>query len=175
MAMDALELGARTLLIVVFATAGASKVRSHAAFASFRKSVSAFGVRRTAAVAICIPPAELLAAVLLATAPVAGHALAVALLAVLIAAAAGALREGRPVHCRCFGSRAAGSAQLLIVRNAVLLAVAAAGVSIRLAGPSPTGMAGSWAAAGLGAVAALVLMRLDDLAYLLRSPRSRPT
>jgi hypothetical protein len=171
--MDPFELGLRTLLIVVFAAAAAGKLRSRSALREFRGGLAAFGVRgrRAAALAVCVPVAELAATGLLAVdrTAVAGYAVAAVLLVAFTAALAAALRAGRRVSCRCFGARASSAGPLHLVRNGVLLAAAVSGGLLQFAGLAPAGVAAAGAAAALGAFAALVVIRLDDLAYLLGS------
>jgi len=176
--MDPLELGLRTLLIVVFAVAAAGKLRRRSALRDFRAGLAAFGLRgrRAAIAAVCVPVAELGAVALLAASrtAVAGYLAAALLLVLFTAGIAAALRAGRRVRCRCFGSSDSIAGPLHLVRNGILIAAAAGGACVHLAGPASTGLAAAGVASALGAVAALIAIRIDDLAYLLGS-RPRPT
>jgi hypothetical protein len=171
-----LEVAGRVLLAVVFGVACAGKVSSPAAFAGFARSLSDLGWltgrRRIAAVAALIPASEAAVTVLLAVpATVAwGFATATVLLGTLTAGAGIAIRRGRRVECRCFGASAQPMGAPAMIRNAILIAVAVAGLGACLAAP---GGAGSPLAltvtAGLACLAGLMMVGWDELGYLLRS------
>jgi hypothetical protein len=154
--MAAFEVALRTVLAIVFGVAFVSKVRSPAAFAQFAGSLRDIGWlrgRRRTAAAAAIPVLEAGTVLLLAVTPAAawGSGTAAILLAAFTAVTAREVARGRRVRCRCFG---AGSAQIgpaQILRNIVLLAGAAALVY----------------AFGLAMLAALALVRWDDLVYLV--------
>lgn len=125
--MDTVLIVARVALAGIFVVAGLAKL---ADMPGSRRALEGFGVegRLVAWVAVALPLAELMAAVLLlpeATARV-GAAIGAVLLTAFVAGIANALRRGRRPDCHCFGqihSRPAG--RETIVRNLVLLAVAA--------------------------------------------------
>ena len=174
--MAAVEVALRTLLAVVFGVAFVSKVRSAAAFADFADSLCDIGwlrrrARRSGA-AVAIPVLEAVTVTLLAlpwTVPW-GFGADLVLLTAFTVVTGREIARGGHVRCRCFG---AGSAQIgaaEIARNVFLLGLAATGLAI---GPFSHGAAGAVAlvyACGLAAVAALVLVRWDDLASLVRTP-----
>jgi hypothetical protein len=121
------------LLAVVFLAAAVSKVRSRRDRAAFRTSLGAFGVkaRFRPAVAAAVIAGELATAALLAAdvTALAGLALGAALLIAFTVAIGSVLRRGAPVSCRCFGSSTQPLGRRHLMRNALLLLVAAAGVT----------------------------------------------
>ncbi|MEU8588818.1 MauE/DoxX family redox-associated membrane protein [Streptomyces sp. NPDC048664] len=168
--MTTVQLAARVLLVVVFGAAAINKGRGRAALAAFTADLADFrwlpaGLRRPTAVAVV--GAEVLAVVLLAAVRQAGAALVLVLLAGFTLAT---LRAGRAADCRCFSaaSRAArGSAGAFVLRNCLL---AAAALAAALAPGGPAGPARMVAAVGAGVVAGTLVVRWDDLVYLLRGP-----
>lgn len=176
-----------TVLILatcVFAASATAKLRSRAAYRSFRA-----GLRETAlmserllptAVAV-LPGAEAVTAVGLATAavlvvtagtganPAAEAALTVACLltAALTAGVTLVIRRGTQARCACFGAgstRPLGGAHLF--RNLALLAVLAGGLASNPLGHGHPGPVGTLVAVTVGAVAALLFIRWEDLAEL---------
>ncbi|MFI0944308.1 MauE/DoxX family redox-associated membrane protein [Streptomyces sp. NPDC021020] len=169
-----LDVEARLVLALVFTVSAASKLRSRAAFAAFTTAVGRLAgvpaAYRRPAAALLAAGEVLLAAGLLV--PATAHlalALAAALLLAFTAALARALRAPEPVACNCFGpsDRPVSAAQL--VRNGLLVALAAsalAGGPGQAAGPADVG-AGPLLVSLLGAVAAAGAVALwDDLAEL---------
>jgi peroxiredoxin len=155
--MDAVLIGARVALAVVFAVAAVTKL---ADMAGSRRALEGFGVpgRFVRPISVALPLLELTAAALLAVAPTAqaGAALAVILLAAFIAAILAALRRGAAPDCHCFGqlhSRPAGWET--VARNGALGAVA---VFALAAGPGP-GIP-SWVSHSDGTTVALVCVGL---------------
>jgi hypothetical protein len=168
-AMVVLELGCRAALIVVFALAFAGKVRGAAAWRAFVQSLAAFGVSAAWArppAAAAIAAVEAAAVALLVAAPAPGFALALALLAVFTGAMVVALGRGQRAPCRCFGAseRPIGPAHL--ARNAILLAVACAGLAAGVNGSPSTGLHESIATLLTGGMAGFVVTRWDDLLFL---------
>jgi hypothetical protein len=171
--MTAVEVGLRTALAVVFVVAFASKVRSRAAFAEFTASLGDIGWlrgRRRTAAAAAIPVLEAATVALLAVTATAawGFAAAVVLLAAFTAVTGREVAQGHRVRCRCFGAGTAQIGPAQIFRNVVLLAGSAAGLAVV---PASHGHGGADAAAliyafGFALLAALALVRWDDLAYL---------
>ena len=196
--MESLSMGCRVLLATVFAVAAWSKLRSRddrrdfvASLASLPAAPAWFarlpGSSRpgrrgvpapVALVGVAVPAAEVLAAVLLVPgrSSVPGLALAAALLVAFTAVIAVVLGGGRAVTCRCFGAGGARFGRRHLARNAVLLAAAAVALP---------GAGGAAAAPTVGRVlvpvvfgllAALVVIRLDDMVYLAfgRQPQEQP-
>lgn len=172
------------LAACVFAASATAKLRSRAAYRTFRA-----GLRETAlmperllpAAAAALPGAEAVtaaglvtAAVLVATAgtganPAAEAVLTVACLltAALTAGVAVVIRRGTRARCACFGggsARPLGGAHLF--RNLALLAVLACGLVGNPMGHGHPGLVGTLVAVTAGAVAALVFICWEDLAEL---------
>ncbi|MGH9156522.1 MAG: MauE/DoxX family redox-associated membrane protein [Acidimicrobiales bacterium] len=120
---------AAMVLAAVFVRAGAAKLaRPGPAAATFRT----LGVPIPAFMARALPVAELVLAVVLIAAPVAGGMATFVLLASFSALLARALGSGLNVGCNCFGSASTKPVSRRdLVRNALLavLAVAATGLS----------------------------------------------
>ena len=179
-AMLAAVAACRAFLLVVFAVAVLSKTATAARRRAFASAVAAFGVGPAPAplIAAAVVASELAAVALLCAAPARGCAASAALLAVFTLAIARALRTGKRVACRCFGSSGAALGASHAVRNALLLAVAVAGTAMAAAGTG-AGHIGlsSWCAATIaGGTAGAVMTRWDDVAYALgftHGPMSR--
>jgi hypothetical protein len=169
--MAVLEIALRTVLGAVFAVAFVSKLRSRGAYAEFASSLGDIGwldgpLRRVAAAAV---PAAEGAVVLLLALPATvlpGFAAALALLAVFTAVTSAEAARGHRVRCRCFGAGSARIGPAQIVRNLLLAAAAAAGLAIEPASHGNAGAGGLVLALGAALLAALALVRWDDLAYL---------
>lgn len=163
----------RTLLVGVFVAALAGKAARRAAYRDFATWVGTLGLvprRLTAAAAAGATAAEVAAVALLAlpaTVPV-GFALAVALLAVFTAGVVLAIRRGRRAPCHCFGASRTPLGAVHVVRNAMLLAVGCAGLTLSVVGdPDPaTHLAGVLLAVTVALLALLPVLRLDDLMAL---------
>lgn len=170
--MSYLLVAARVLLGAVFAVSAASKARP-ADHRAFRRTVRDWTGGRVPAApaAAALVALEAAVPVLLAVRPAAGLALAAALLAVFTAAIIVQLRRGSPAGCRCFGSTGAPVSSLHVVRNAVLLAVAVAG----LAASGSSRWDGSIAAVGgLALLLGVLVVRMDDLVALFGPSRLAP-
>jgi methylamine utilization protein MauE len=173
-----------SLAACVFAASAVAKLRSRRAYQSFSAGLreTALIPRRLLPVAVAaLPGAEAVTAVGLAAAtvmfataasganPAAEAALAAAglLTAALLAGVAVVMRRGTRAHCACFGTgsgRPLGGAHL--IRNLALLAVLAAGLTgspLSHGSPAP---AGTVVAAVVGAVAAVLFIRWEELAEL---------
>jgi hypothetical protein len=169
-------IGAGSLLGLVFLLSAAGKLRNRRSYAEFvaatgRLSPWPAATATTRLLAAAVVAAELAVLPLLLT-PVtawAGFAVATALLIAFTGAIGLALRRGERTPCRCFGSSSRqplGSAQ--VVRNLVLLSVCAFGlVGGQLPAPPPH-PAGVLLAVGAGALAATVVVVLDDVVALFR-------
>lgn len=162
--------GCRVLLAVVFFAAAVSKMRGRNR-TEFRASLGAFGVnpRRRSAVVAAVIMCELATAVLLAAdvTALAGLVVGAALLIVFTMAIKSVLRRGTSASCRCFGASTQPLGRRHLVRNAILLSIAAVGIT----GTSPAtalGVAG-WNPAALmvagfvAVVLAALVISYDDL------------
>jgi hypothetical protein len=163
-------LAARVIIGVLFLGAAASKVRSAAAREAFRTAVSALVPRAPAgALSVGVIAAEVVIVVLVAlpVTAVAGLLLAVAVLTAFSFSVWAALRRGVRTSCRCFGWSETPLSRTPIVRNAVLVVVAVAGVFGALSAPvgglHPGGTALSISVA---LVLVVGLSFADDLAFL---------
>lgn len=168
-----LAVAAAMLVGAVFAVAVVGKVRGAAAFRSLVESLAGLAVvpRGLALpVAVLLVLAEAAVVVLLAV-PATGRLgllAAALLLAALTAGVALELRRGTGGSCRCFGVSTRPLARLHLLRNGGLALVAALGAAAPPAERHPAGVA---LAACAGALLAVLVVRLDDLADLLRAPR----
>jgi hypothetical protein len=166
-----LELTCRALLGAVFLAALAEKLRSRGAFTELAESLRELGglpAPTWIGVGAVLVVLEATVVALLAAAPAAGFALALALLASFVAVLARALRQGRRVRCRCFGAAGGILGREHLARDAGLALVAAAGLAARSAAPDSAAPAAVLLlAGGTGALAGLLVARWDDLAYLL--------
>lgn len=165
----------------VFCASAWSKVRSPAARRRFAASLRDLGLlpgRFAGPAAVAVPAAEVAVAagclLSLTGARVALPTLlaAAALLAVLTAGVAVEVRNGTGARCACFGTAARPLGPRHLVRNGLLLALAAAGIVAAAAGPAG---AEGLPALGAGVLAGVLVARLDDLLDLFTpaaSPRS---
>jgi hypothetical protein len=155
--MGSLLIGARILLVVVFATAGVAKLLD---WRGTRTGLAGFGVPTgaLAVAAVVLPLAELGTAVALVfpTSAQWGGLAALFLLLAFVAGIARAMRQGRAPDCHCFGQlHSAPAGRGTLVRNLVL-AVPAGLVAVEGPGPSVSAWAGDRTAAELVAIAAVV-------------------
>jgi methylamine dehydrogenase accessory protein MauD len=146
-----MTLAARLILFAVFAVAGLAKLRDRT---GAREAARGFGAPEW--VGGVLPFAELATAGMLlpSTTAVAGAIAAAALLAAFCAGIGRAMARGEAPDCHCFGalhSEPAGPRAL--VRNGVLLAVAAAAIAT---GPGPSAVA--WAGDLRGTALALAIV-----------------
>jgi Methylamine utilisation protein MauE len=194
--MNEFSVAIMTLAACVFAVSAFAKLRSRSAYRSFRA-----GLRETAlvperllpviaAVLVCaeaMTAAGLTAAtVLIATAASGAHVVAAVALtaaglltAALAAGIALVMHSGARAHCNCFGASSGRPlGRVHLIRNVTLLAVLAVGlVSTSLSDGQPAAV-GAVVAAAVGAVAALLIIRWEELAELftpIGPAASRPT
>ncbi|MFC4049531.1 MauE/DoxX family redox-associated membrane protein [Actinomadura syzygii] len=165
--MGYLHVGCVSLVGLVFLVGVVSKLRDLRGFAaSVPGLVPGLPGRWTMPLAVLVVALEALAAggsVSPATRPYA-LCLAGGLLAAFGAAIGRVVAGGGPrVSCRCFGTRSAPLGARHLVRNGVLLAACLLGLTA--SGPTP--VAGAVVAAAAGALAAVLIVSLDDLAHLL--------
>ncbi len=186
--MGYLVVGCRVLVGTVFAIAVVGKIRGTVPLRAFVRSLGdlASVPRRlrpvvAAAVLLCEAAVPVLLA-LPGTAP-AGLGLAGAVLATFTVALGRAWRRGVREPCRCFGAGAAPLSRAQVVRNGLLTTIAAAGLAAALRWPAPSAPGAGAAAAGIalaalaGVIAAMVLIRLDDIVALFApsAPQLVPT
>ncbi|MEU5724188.1 MauE/DoxX family redox-associated membrane protein [Micromonospora sp. NPDC047738] len=168
-----LAIGCRSLLAAVFAVAVAGKLRNRQAFVEFVRSIQRMAVvapSLTRLAAIISVGAEIVVALLLvipAPGPgTAGFLLAAGLLVGFTVVIVGSMRHGNTAPCRCFGRSEIPLGRRHVLRNALLVAVAAAGLLASLPGGAVDAGPAVVAAVTGGALGALVTA-LDDIVYLL--------
>ncbi|WP_326690768.1 MULTISPECIES: MauE/DoxX family redox-associated membrane protein [unclassified Streptomyces] len=173
-------LACRLLTGGVFAVSAVSKLRSRAAFREFERAARELGAPagspRPAALAVVA--AEVLVPLGLLAPPggLSGFILAAGLLAVLSAALVRALRRNVATACACFGSSSAPIGPRHLVRNGALLAVAALGAGLSVAGPAlPTHPGGLALAAFAALIGVLLVVGTDELAALFADPAPSAT
>lgn len=136
--MDLLLLSCRTLLAIVFASAGVAKTFD---WTGSKKAISDFGVPAlfVRPAAFLLPAAELVTAILLLWTSVAfwGAAAAVVLLLLFVAAITANLLMGRTPECHCFGQVHSRPISWAMVTRNVTLAIGAAAVLWKGPGVSP--------------------------------------
>lgn len=173
--MNGLELGCRTLLVVVLGAAAAGKLRRRD-FEAFTGALGAFGVPGAlgafgAPLAALVVALEAAAAALLVAAPMVGYALALALIAAFTVALYAVVRSGRRVACRCFGASTGPVGTAHLVRNAaILVVIGVGGATAALADGAAIGAPARLAALAFGALGGAAIARWDDLVYLVRPP-----
>lgn len=170
--MTLFSTGAGLLVAVVLGTAAVAKVREPGPFVA---AVGALVPRRMSkAVAWLVIGAELLAAVtcLVPVTLAFGLALAVVLFAAFALVAVRSARAPAPLPCACFGAVKASLGWPHVVRNALLTAVAGAGLVAVLAG----GPGNAWSqpvlmilVAATALVLAAVAISVDHLIALFAS------
>ncbi|GAA2707927.1 MauE/DoxX family redox-associated membrane protein [Micromonospora olivasterospora] len=174
--MRYLEVGARALLAVVFVTALAGKVSGRASYTAFVRSLRQMdavpvSVLRPAAAATVAAEA---AVVLLLLCPArwsgtAGSALAGLLLAAFTVGVARTVRRGRRAPCRCFGASDTPLGWQHVVRNGALTAAAGLGLAASVSS-AELPLAGASLAVFAGLLLGALVVALDDLVALFRSP-----
>jgi len=167
--MGYVTIAAQAMLATVFAWAGLGKVLRRGAYPRFLAELRAMRLVRPGAVPVVgalAVTAELTVAVLLLAPPLArsGFVLAGLTLAALTWAVGVTLRRGTAARCRCFGTAGRELGHRHVVRNGVLLAVAVVGAVP--AGPSGAAFAGTVVGLCAGALAAVLVIRLDDVVDL---------
>ncbi|MFC9973285.1 MauE/DoxX family redox-associated membrane protein [Spirillospora sp. NPDC127200] len=164
----------RLTLVAVMVLAAVAKLRSPGAFAASLASLDFVPARLRRPLAVLVPAAELLIALLLALpATVTAGFLAAALFCCgLTAVPVLVVARGQAVTCACFGSGGVPMGGWHVARNAVLLAAAVLGsfVALSLGDGVPDRAPGIvLAVASAGVVTALAVF-VDDIAALFRSP-----
>ena len=163
--MEYLTVGIASLIGVVFASSAASKLLD---YSGFRRSLPQLAPVRPdllGPLAVMVIAAEAAVPVLLLIPPAkaAGFGLSAGLLTAFSVAIAIALRHGRRVPCRCFGSSRTPLGASHLARNTILLVLALAG---ELAAGGHLPPAGVAVAAAAGLLCAIPFVALDDIIYL---------
>lgn len=159
----------RCLVGLVFLAAAVGKLPGRVGFGEFAGSIRLPlplppGLARPAAGAFVA--GEAMVAPLLVAAPLAGFALAGALLLLATAAIGATVHSGRRVPCRCFGAAGATMGYRHLVRNGVLLAVVAGGLTGQAMTTGSAAAAGAMIAAGAGLIGALIFIKFDEVVDL---------
>ena len=172
-----MEVACRALLATVFVGAAAGKVLGKAALRAFVASLREMAVLPSTLVG---PAArvnvalEMLIAVLLLVpyewAAQTGFVLAAGLLSVFTLAIARTLASGRRTTCRCFGASTVPLGRRHVLRNLVLIAVAATGLAATVVGGG-SGLGPALVGATAGLVLGVLVVELDDLTVLIRPLR----
>lgn len=165
-------LAARCLLATVFAIAAVTKLGSASGFKRFSITVQKLTMlpeRQAVPAAVGLVVGEALITILitLPLTPRAGFALAMVFLLLFISVVFRAVRGGVFAECRCFGDHSSAMSYPMLVRNVLLLTIAAPGVVISpgAAALDPLGVALA-VAAGF-AVAIAFIRYYDNLARVV--------
>jgi hypothetical protein len=190
--MSYLSIGLMATLWCTFAASAWSKLRSRAAQKAFAESLRPLpfvpsGLVTPVAAAATVAEAGIVLGLGAAMVAMVGGwpaarplgvlalALTGALLAVLTAGVALAVRRGTGARCACFGAAERPMSTRHVVRNGLLLVAAGVAVlGLAVAGDGPLGLAGTAVALPAGAIGALLLIRLDDLVDLFTQVPARP-
>ncbi|MCF2532193.1 MauE/DoxX family redox-associated membrane protein [Yinghuangia soli] len=176
--MSDLLLICRLTLICVLAVAGVAKLRDRDQFAEALRDFPFLPAAARPALAVLVPAAELLAAVLLLLPWTVGLGLALAavLCAAFTAVAVATMRRGSSVGCACFGSRTSvPMGPWHVARNVALTALAAVGGAVALADGTSTSLEAPAVALAVGAAAYLTALAVftDDLAFFFSARAGR--
>lgn len=152
------------LLVIVFGYSAGSKLTA-AGFGALRTMLWQLGLRRAvrpAAYLTVAVEAGITVLLLVPATALVGALAAAGLALVLVAGIGSVLRRGVAVNCACFGRSGARLDRWHLGRAAILLAVASAALALLPAARvDPVGIF-------LGALLAIVLIRVEDLAFLVR-------
>ncbi|MFI6520601.1 MauE/DoxX family redox-associated membrane protein [Spirillospora sp. NPDC050679] len=164
----------RLTLAAVMVLAAVAKLRSPGAFAASLASLDFVPARLRRPLAVLVPAAELLIALLLLlpATVTAGFLAATLFCCGLTAVPVLVVARGQQVTCACFGAGEVPMGGWHIARNAALLAAAGLGSSVALSvgGGVPGQAPGiALAVASAGVLTALTVF-VDDIAALFRSP-----
>lgn len=173
--MEYVLVGLRSLIGLVFLVSIVSKLRSRRSYAEFVTATGRLSPRPVAgasrwwlATGVLAAECIVLALVLIpATVPV-GFGMATGLLLAFTGAILLALRRGERAPCRCFGSTDQPLGYPHVARNIGLVAVCLLGIVV---GQLPTATphpAGTVLAVAAGAIAATMVVMIDDIAALFR-------
>ena len=159
-------MGCASFIGWVFLASAISKLRH---FGEFTRSLPALapvrpGQVRPLAMAVVATEAAVPVLLLFPATVFYGFALAGALLTVFTAAIVTALKRGRRAPCRCFGASSTPLGPSHLVRNAILLiSTLAGGLALDA---QPLQAAGLVVAIAAGLVGAILIMAMDDIAFL---------
>jgi hypothetical protein len=163
--MQYFALCGRVLLATVFLVSASTKLRSAAAFAAFRRSTRRMAIlpeRLVRPAAVLVVGCEAAIVLLLATPTLGGLAVAIG----------STVRRGIDTTCQCFGHSAMPLGIAHIVRNVVLVVVAAvAGVTAVRGGALEVG--GALLAGLAGVLLGALVTVLDDIRQVLQPPPHR--
>lgn len=165
--MDWLTLTLRALVAVVFGLAGFGKLRNmRRAFAATTDLTGWSGATgQLATLIVVMSELSISLSLLIGVAIRFGFAGATALLGVFTIAQARSIRSGRDAQCACFGSRVEPVSGFTIARNLVLIVTSTFGAL--LARESSVELVETVGAVAAGLVAAMVVIRLKDIAFIL--------
>jgi hypothetical protein len=173
------SLACRLLVGTVFAVSAMAKLRSRGTWRSYSSWLAGLPLKplRGHAAPALLSGADVAVVVLVAipVSPPIGLAAGAAMSMALTLGLATAVRRGSRQPCHCFGSSSEPLSALHVVRNALLLVLAATGVACAIAGaraPAPGPAEAALAVVG-GLTAALLIIFFGDVAALLR-PTPRP-
>ncbi|GAA2354497.1 hypothetical protein Cme02nite_47560 [Catellatospora methionotrophica] len=160
-------LAARAVLGVVFAVALVGKLATGRGRREFVDGIGAYGVgfrwRGPVAYAVLVVELALVVALAAPGGDVVGLAAALGVLAVFTVAT---VRSGSAGDCHCFGAAGRGTTGSFVARNVLLMAVAAVGLGCAAVADGTPDTVGTVLAVGIGALAAVLVTRWDDLAAL---------
>jgi Methylamine utilisation protein MauE len=158
--MTTIELACRTALCLVMAIAAAGKLRAPGELVAAMRAMALPASISTPAGAALVAFAELSAVAALVLVPVAGYVIVIGLLVAFTAGLARAIARRTTASCRCFGATAQPIGRAHIVRNVLLLAIAAIGLATRgTAEPQ-------WLAVIPGALVSLAIVAWDEVIYV---------
>jgi Methylamine utilisation protein MauE len=170
----------RVFIGMVFAISAVSKIRGFESFVPATRTLveaalpqlrlGRLGLRAVASTILATETAICLLVVVSPWWPL-GLAAASLLLTIFTAAIALALHRGVRAPCRCFGGSATPLRRRHLFRNALLLAVTAAGLALPHRMESDP--AGSAVTIAVAVVTAVVISRLDDITELFATPTTR--
>jgi len=163
--MEYVGVGCASLIGWVFLASAISKLRH---FGEFTRSLPALapvrpGQVRPLAITVVATEAAVPVLLLFPAAIFYGFALAGALLATFTVAIGTALKRGRRAPCRCFGASSTPLGPSHLVRNSILLISTLAGGLALDAQPRAAGLIVAIAA---GLVGAILIVAMDDIAFL---------
>ncbi|MFI1328602.1 MauE/DoxX family redox-associated membrane protein [Streptomyces sp. NPDC020845] len=168
------SLACRLTLVAVMTLAAVSKLRSPGVFAASLEGFDFIPGRLRSPLAVLVPVAELLIALLLAVPATVtgGFVLATLFCCGLTAVPVLVLVRGKTVKCACFGASEVPMGGWHVARNAVLLAAAGLGtlVALRLGDGVPAHAPGIALAVVAAGVLTTLIVFVDDIAALFQSP-----
>ncbi len=171
--MATVALALRLTVSFVLVAAAFGKVRSPGSFAGFVMLVAEIGVPtrwvRPACAATIAGEALTALAVPWPLTGAASAGAAALIFALFTAGVARAVRRGLTAQCHCFGPTGQRLRRLHVVRNAALTALASAALAATVPTPAggPAALPGVLIATVVAVLGATVVVRLEDLAFLV--------